>query len=488
MAASELQDRLDYLVSYASQLIFIDGATTDQSSVLDTFISESPEQVEIALLTATTTTVLAQYREKIYRQLVSQSKSADFNRPLNQLLAALNQHNGPLIISISKAENLPNKLLQELWELVLQSRFANNKQFLNVLLFAQGNWAKQARDKLQSRSGDKPLLLNSSCKLPKLKTNTSDLDKLITLKRQQFSERLQKRAQGEPKTIPLLKRKGAIATFVGIFILLFAGIVSLQYPDLFYPQQDDEVLLTATTPQVSELKATETTVAMLEQPQSAEVQVDEIVDANASDAGLMYSNEELHITKQQQQLAEQTISSPDPLVTTWQSAIAKIDEPKQYLLPKPQQAIIEQQEIPTQLIDTVSAEPAVKAAQINQQDVTKPLAVTTAPQIPAVAATSAPLSNDMALQDGQYLIQISAMSDKYLLQQFMQDSPLNKQVWTYTTKRFGGDWFVLLYNQVYPSLEHARSALSNLPPTITTYEPFVKSVKQIKQELTQKGV
>lgn len=487
MAASELQDRLDYLVSYASQLIFIDGATTDQSSVLDTFISESPEQVEIALLTATTTTVLAQYREKIYRQLVSQSKIADFNRPLNQLLAALNQHNGPLIISISKAENLPDKLLQELWELVLQSRFANNKQFLNVLLFAQGNWAKQARAKLQSRSGDKPLLLNSSCKLPKLKANTSDLDKLITLKRQQFSERLQKRAQGEPKTIPLLKRKGAIATFVGIFILLFAGIVSLQYPDLFYPQQNIEALVAQTKPQASELTSTAITVAMLEPSQAIEEQADRIAEANTNITALSSSSEEVQTTKHQR-LAETNISSPDPLVTTWQSAIAKIDEPKQYLLPKPQQAIIEQQEIPTQLIDTVSAESAVKAAQINQQDDSKPLAVTTAPQIPAVSAPSAPLSNEMALQDGQYLIQISAMSDKYLLQQFMQESPLNKQVWTYTTKRFGGDWFVLLYNQVYPSLEQARAALDNLPASITTFEPFVKSVKQIKQELTQKGV
>jgi DamX protein len=176
MAASALQDRLDYLVSYASQLIFINGETANQSSVLDTYISGSPEQVEIALLTASPTTVLAQYREKIYRQLVSQTQNADFNRPLNQLLVALNQHNGPLIISISKAENLPNKLLQELWELVLQSRFANNKQHLNVLLFAQGAWAKQARDQLQSSTGDKPLLLNNSANLPNLQQNTSELE------------------------------------------------------------------------------------------------------------------------------------------------------------------------------------------------------------------------------------------------------------------------------------------------------------------------
>ena len=486
MAASELQERLDYLVSYACQLIFINGETADQSSVLDTFIRESTEQVEIALLTATPTTVLAQYREKIYRQLVSKTQNADFGRPLNQLLVALNQHNGPLIISISKAENLPDKIVQELWELVLQSRFANNKQLLNVLLFAQGNWAKQTRDKLQSRTGDKPLLLNNSVKLSALRHNTSELDKLINLKRQQFSERLQKRAEGQPRSVPLLKRKSVIACFVGIFILLFTGIISLQYPSVFYPEKATESVIAATSQQASGLEPA--TLAITEQPLVGESTSDVLPIETSAAAEAITADEEQVITHPQ--LTDTTTSSPDELVTSWQDAIAKIDDPKQYMLAKPQEAFIAQQDMINQEPDSDSIAPTVQTSKVNSPKNPRPVPVEVTPQIATRQPTAslAPLPNGLTLQNGQYLIQISAMSDNYLLQQFMQESPLSQQVWTYTTQRFGGDWFVLIYNQVYPSLDVARAALEKLPPSITAYEPFIKSVKQIKQELAQKGV
>ncbi|MDP5040524.1 MAG: DamX protein, partial [Paraglaciecola sp.] len=103
MATSDLQDRLEYLVSYSSQLMFISSDVAKQSNILDTFIAKSTEQIEVALIAASTTTPLAKYREKLYQQLVSQTKSTDFNRPLNQLLAELNHHDGPIIISVTKA-------------------------------------------------------------------------------------------------------------------------------------------------------------------------------------------------------------------------------------------------------------------------------------------------------------------------------------------------------------------------------------------------
>ncbi|KXI29192.1 SPOR domain-containing protein [Paraglaciecola hydrolytica] len=474
MAVSGLQDRLDYLVSYASQLIFIESESTDQTSVLDTFISESPEQVEIALLSASPTTPLVKYRETIYRQLVSQSKNPDFNRPLNQLLVDLNEHNGPLIISISKAENLPNKLLQELWELVLQSRFANNKQHLNVLLFAQATWAKQARNQLQSRTGDKPLLLNQTNKLPKLKQSSSELDSLIALKRQQFSDRLQKRAQQQASYRPLLKRKGVIAIFIGVFLLLFAGILSLQYPALFTPApevstlpntsaQANEQDVSTNTQEVAELVSTKEQVAKPITSPSINIATQSAVELSDDSAVL----------------AETLSSSPDPLVTSWSEAVAKIEEdPAKYLVAKPQQAFIEQQETNTQ--------------QINPETETNTAVAIDSAPAPTNNVARAPISsvefpNGLELRDGQYLIQISAMSDNYLLQQFMQENPLSQHVWSYTTQRFGSDWHVLLFNQLYPSLDSARAALVKLSPALLTYEPFIKSAKQIKQELAQKG-
>ena len=89
------------------------------------------------------------YREKLFRQLVSPTQDADFNRPLNQLLAPLNHHNGSILINIFQAEKLPNKLVKELWDLVLQSRFANNKQHLNVLLMGLSDWAESCQIRLR---------------------------------------------------------------------------------------------------------------------------------------------------------------------------------------------------------------------------------------------------------------------------------------------------------------------------------------------------
>ncbi|WP_340678333.1 hypothetical protein [Paraglaciecola sp.] len=481
MAASELQDRLDYLVSYASQLIFINGETADQSSVFDTFITHSPEQVEIALLTASPTTVLAQYRERLYRQLISQTKSTDFNRPLNQLLVALNQHNGPLIISISKAENLPDKLLQELWELVLQSRFANNKQHLNVLLFAQGAWAKQARNKLQSRTGDKPLLLNNSTSLPQMTQSTSNLDKLITLKRQQFSERLQKRAQVQSSPLPLLKRKAVIAIFVSIFLLLFAGIVGLQYPSLFSSNNAVATIL-GSTEQSNDLSSVQDEIGITPAPitdeQLIETQPVTDVDTTQHSANKILENKRV--------FTDDKASSPDPLVTSWSSALAKIEEnSSQYLLATPQEAVIEDQTTARSEYKKTDTSNAIQANIVENNNIVLPIKTPT--NIPLTENLGA-LPSELALLDGQYLIQISAMSDNYLLQQFMQENPLRQQVWTYTTQRFGGDWFVLLFNHVYPSLEHARAALNKLPSSIIAYEPFVKSARQVKQELRQKGV
>jgi DamX protein len=55
-------------------------------------------------------------------------------KPLNKLLEPFNNHNGSILTSVFLVEKLPIKLVKELWNLVLQSHFVNNKQHLNVLL------------------------------------------------------------------------------------------------------------------------------------------------------------------------------------------------------------------------------------------------------------------------------------------------------------------------------------------------------------------
>ena len=56
-------------------------------------------------------------------------------------------------------------------DLVLQSRFANNKQHLNVLLMGLSDWAQMTKSGLGAKSKGQPIVLNSSssrylCKAP----------------------------------------------------------------------------------------------------------------------------------------------------------------------------------------------------------------------------------------------------------------------------------------------------------------------------------
>ena len=229
---SELNNRLDYLISYSSQLVFVcSDKIQQQSQVIESFLADQNEQSDLALLTANELTPLVTYREKLFRQLVSQSQEADFNRPLNQLLASLNNQDGPIFISIFKGEKLPNKLVKELWDLVLQSRFANNKQHLNVLIMGLSDWAESAKLGLRAKSKDQPIILNSQSDIQYTETHEfSDLESLIQGKRNKFAQRIENR-QYQPNISSSIYKKWWIAILLGlVFFNHFYWNVGLALP------------------------------------------------------------------------------------------------------------------------------------------------------------------------------------------------------------------------------------------------------------------
>lgn len=472
MAASDLQDRLEYLVSYSSQLMFISSDVARQSNILDSFIAQSTEQIEVALLAAVTTTPLAKYREKLYQQLISKTQSADFNRPLNQLLADLNHHDGPIIISITKGENLPNKLVKELWDLVLQSRFTNNKQHLNVLIFAQGPWARDTQRLLGSKSGDKPLLINTLTSADSLQTElNSDLDKLIASKRKKFAERLQQRAQKPPTPIVFLKRKSVIAAFILVFISLFVAILSWQYPEQFSLLiEGKQSSLTVNQPpqSVTETQARELAISSIQDKQeTAEIKV-EVLPA------LLVS-----------EIVTQALpkSEADLLVTDWQSAIAQVEiKSAQFLQDKSELALKNDSNELNQSIETSTIIENLAAQTISEVDdkiAPSDLGLGAATQ--SKVSLQAPLP--VTLEKGTYYIQLLAMADNTLLQQNINEQKISEQSWTYETQRFGGSWHVLLLAQSYPSFAAAKAAIDVLPANLLAQSPFVKSANTIQQEI-----
>jgi DamX protein len=491
MAASELNNRLDYLISYSSQLVFVcSDKIQQQSKVVDKFLAHQNEQVDLALLTANELTPLCIYRDKLIRQLISKRLEADFNRPLNQLLAPLNNHSGPILISIFQAEKLPNKLVKELWDLVLQSRFANNKQQLNVLLMGLSIWAESAKASLGSRSKEQPIVLNSQIAIQhddlEETDEFSDLESFIQDKRKKFAQRLEDRNHHTYESKPIYKN-GWMAILFGLFFLsIFVGMLAWQYPEKV------RALLTIITEPVSsqEQPIKPSDVIELTQPESMKVaqpapqpiqEVQEIV-------------EPIHNA-----IVKKEINTKDLLVTDWNTASAKLKEQsnkvllqtsnidkqlevKQIESAKPEQLTqVKESEIQTRTVtdykieDKVELKPFVEPQNLQLN-------------IPAqeqVGNVLLPTPDQLlALPAENFVIQIAAMANISILREYVRDEQISSQLWLYKTQRYGGDWYVLLKNQHFPSIEDARAEIINLADTMLRNTPFVKSIAQVKQEIT----
>lgn len=484
MAASELNNRLDYLTSYSSQLVFVcSDRIQQQSRVVESFLEHQNEQADLALLTANELTPLVTYREKLFRQLISQNQEADFNLPLNQLLATLNSHNGPILISVFQAEKLPNKLVKELWDLVLQSRFANNKQHLNVLLMGISDWAESAKSGLGAKSKEQPILLNNQDDLQHAETHEfSNLESYIQDKRKEFAQRIENRHEQSYVSEPIYK-KWWVATLFGLFFLsIFAGILSWQYSG------NVETALTyfnykiSTPEQVN--KADDDLILVESMSVKAEQQTPQEIEGPSIST-------DIPIVKK--------VTTQDTLVTDWNTASAKLEERSNKVLlqsnnigtPVDVPVILPSSTVPFSEIKSVETQAdAVNDYQVEDIVTFKP----------SIEQKEMPLSNIAPIQTGNFyslkhdvllalpsenfLIQIAAMANISILQSYIKEEQLGQQLWLYKTQRYGADWYVLLKNQHFPSIEDARTEIANLADSMLRNTPFVKSVNQVKQEIT----
>lgn len=185
-----LHDRLEYLIAYSSQLIFVSGDTiSQQQRTFEHFVFHQPDDTDIAMLTASSEMTLADYKRQICRQLQN-TVVGSYIRPLSELLSASTSSSGSVLIAIVQAQHIPKELLQELWDSVQQSRSSQPSQHLNVLLFSESAWAQEAKKWLPSVNKDKPLLISSQSIEASSVLDNSTLV-VVAKRREQFQEYLQ---------------------------------------------------------------------------------------------------------------------------------------------------------------------------------------------------------------------------------------------------------------------------------------------------------
>ncbi|WP_035344653.1 SPOR domain-containing protein, partial [Dickeya sp. DW 0440] len=82
-----------------------------------------------------------------------------------------------------------------------------------------------------------------------------------------------------------------------------------------------------------------------------------------------------------------------------------------------------------------------------------------------------------------FTLQLSSASREDSLKTYARELHLTNY-WVYETKRDGRPWYVLV-NGVYASPEDAKRAISSLPADVQAKKPWVRPIRQVKQDLTK---
>ena len=477
---SELHERLEYLVNYSSQLIFVSGESiAEQQKTLEAFVFQQHDDTEIAYLTAQDNMDISDYRRQLCRQLLGQVVGS-FVRPLNELLSDLNGHNGPILIAITQAQHLPDKLLQELWDLVLQSRFAGNKQHLNVLLFANSAWAEKAKQWLPAKNTETPLIISSQSVMSEQPRFESDLDKMIASRREAFQAHLDNRQQENAITFSNpLKSKWLYIGILAVFLVTFSGLVYWQYGDklasLFTPINSDADI--ADTPQAVPGSAYKNLLDEADASRPADTDERAVAeplttDASGNESAPENTKENIQesgdIVAQGPSDAITNIPKDDSatLVTDWKEAISNLENSTTNV----------------SSVQAISSKGDNTTNASNEEIGSQPDTPITNNAVQTAEETTQQVEGTW-ISANEFAIQMLAMKDVAVLNDFLEENGLNAVSRTYKTQRYGGDWYVVVANQTYPTLDAARTAQASLPSYPGKKNAFVKSGSQILSEI-----
>ena len=484
---NELHERLEYLVNYSSQLIFVSGdSIAQQQKTLEAFVFQQHDDTEIAYLTAQETMDVSDYRRQLCRQLLGQVVGS-FVRPLNELLVDLNNHEGPILVAITQSHHLPDSFLQELWDLVLQSRFASNKQHLNVLLFADSQWAERAKQWLPAKNTETPLIISSQSVIDEQPNFASDLDKMIATRREAFQAHLENRQQQSALTFSNpLKSRWLYVLLLCVFVSTFSGLVYWQYGDdiasLFAPIDNADganANLVAPGSAYDQIAAeTMGNEAEVNAEGSLPYAEGSLIGGAATIQGAddinnnRASSDDTVNASVNTQSNEAAQSQPEALITSWQNAISKDTgdlSKKGSALPQDKRAASGTSENANGANTANLAEPK---PSLNTD------ASASGPELGVTSSTEAPF-----IAPNEYALQMLAMKNEQVLNDFIEENNLAQQTRVYKTRRYSGDWYVVLYAQTFSSATQAQQAKQALPDYPGNGSAFVKNGQQILQEI-----
>lgn len=453
--AATLQERLNYLVNYSSQLIFVGGDTlSSQTKALESFLFQQGENTEIAYIVAEPDTEISELRFDLCKQLLGHA-SQFYHRPLNECLASLNNFDGPVMIAITRAERMPKQLLQELWELVLQSRFAGNKQHLNVILFADKRWATEAKTWLPANNSGTPLLLSTQqASLYKAMPDAQQISTAHThIKARALATTSELEHDIEQRPLASMGAFWAATTL--IFICAFIGVTVWQKGD------ELSALFAPLSPESNETQTTQASTVSKQTHSEAEPQ-------NKTQANSGFASHQTVLNWEQNKTAK-TVRLNEPVLEVVAPTTAKTQNSEASNLPDED---LKSTELPTQNTRITNTQVSETAAYSNEEEALR------------ILPNKQSLARSGSFKPNHFALQFAGFKNPTALAQFRKNNALESITTVYRTQRYGGDWYVLVHKPVYKTPTEARKALYALPNFATKSETFVKSTNAIIKELS----
>lgn len=229
---NDISQRLEYLVAHSSQMVFVTGEEVAiQQGFVEAFLGQQSSTSNVAFLAARRGKPSQFYRQQFGQQFDIPTNK--HKQPLVQAFAARPEKDLPVVIAITGAENLPEEILRELWDLVLQNRFARNVEQINILLFGDQEWAEEVKSWLPTNNNDKPVLLTTqTLEYDEEHEIEGDLEALIANRRKQFQDRLKARSDEYNQHVPPFKQWWFKLLVASVFLVSFGSILLWQYFDV----------------------------------------------------------------------------------------------------------------------------------------------------------------------------------------------------------------------------------------------------------------
>ncbi|MEH2921831.1 SPOR domain-containing protein [Samsonia erythrinae] len=131
-----------------------------------------------------------------------------------------------------------------------------------------------------------------------------------------------------------------------------------------------------------------------------------------------------------------------------------------------------------------NATPAAQRSSRHAANSTQKAPATNKPAVNAKSAATAGQSGSVQnAPANHFTLQLSSASRPDTLKAFAKQQNLTHS-WVYETKRDGKSWYVLVTG-VYASSAEAKRAIASLPAEVQAKKPWVKPIRQVKQDLNK---